>query len=142
MHITKKSGYGLIAMMELADREGGEEEFISTAEISDKYNLPRPFLEKIMGELRKGELVEVKRGRGGGYGLKEEPSSITVRQIVAALDGNNLAPVSCLGNNGKGDCPLESFCPALGLWEDVQNRLDDILTSYSLQDLLENGKFE
>ncbi|MFW6006211.1 MAG: RrF2 family transcriptional regulator [Candidatus Bipolaricaulota bacterium] len=134
MRVTKKSGYGLVAMTELAQNFG--DTHISTKKISEKYELPRPFLEKIMRELKNSGLVEVKRGRGGGYELAEKPKDISVKAIIAVLEESKLAPVNCLLPEGDDPCPLEDNCPTLEVWKAIYEKFLGVLQSFTLADLL------
>lgn len=134
MRVTKKSGYGLVAMTELAQNFNNSH--ISTKKIAEKYELPQPFLEKIMRELKDAELVEVKRGRGGGYELAEKPRDISVKSVVSVLEESKLAPVNCLLPEGNNSCPLEDNCPTLGVWKVIYEQFLDVLQSFTLADLL------
>ena len=134
MRVTKKSGYGLVAMAELAQNFGNSH--LSTKEIAERYDLPRPFLEKIMRELKDAELVKVKRGRGGGYQLAEEPKEISVKSVISVLEENNLAPVNCLLPDNGDPCPLEKDCPTLDVWQAIYDKFLDVLQSFTLADLL------
>ena len=134
MRITKKSGYGLIAIVKLADNYGLEP--VSTRELSEKYDLPRPFLEKILRKLKGEELVEVKRGRNGGYMLFRKPSEISLKEVVGTLENGNTAPVSCLLSGEKGNCHLKNRCPTEEVWEEVNEKIDSILKSINLSDLI------
>lgn len=133
MRVTKKSGYGLIAMAELADSYNSR--FTSTTEIANKYDLPQPFLEKIMRELKNAGLVGVKRGRNGGYELEKPPEEISIKDVVFILEDDSLAPVSCLSPSRNGDCHLESDCPTLMIWSTIQEEFSKVLSSFTLSDL-------
>ncbi len=135
MRVTKKSGYGLVAMTELAQKF--DTTFLSTKEIAQKYELPQPFLEKIMRELKDADLVEVKRGRGGGYELASRPEEISVKTVVSVLEENSLAPVNCLLPGNEDPCPLEGNCPTLKAWEAIYEKFLKVLQSFSLADLLD-----
>jgi Rrf2 family protein len=134
MRVTKKSGYGLVAMTELAQNFG--DTYVSTKDIAEKYELPRPFLEKIMRELKDAELVEVKRGRGGGYELAEEPKEISVKAIISVLEESKLAPVNCLLPDEEDPCPLEDNCPTLDVWKAIYDKFLKVLRSFTLEDML------
>ena len=134
MRVTKKSGYGLVAMSELAQNFGNSH--LSTKDIANKYDLPRPFLEKIMRELKDAELVEVKRGRGGGYELAKEPENISVESVVSVLEESKLAPVNCLLPDEEDPCPLEENCPTLAVWKAIYEEFIEVLQSFSLADLV------
>jgi Rrf2 family protein len=134
MRVTKKSGYGLVAMTELAQNFG--DTYVSTKDIAEKYELPRPFLEKIMRELKAAELVEVKRGRGGGYELAEKPKEISVKAVISVLEESQLAPVNCLLPDEEEPCPLEDNCPTLDVWKAIYEKFLEVLQSFTLEDLL------
>lgn len=134
MRVTKKSGYGLVAMAELARNH--DSTYLSTKEIADKYELPQPFLEKIMRELKDAELVEVKRGRGGGYELSSRPGEISIESVISVLEESSLAPVNCLMPNEGKPCPIEDNCPTLEIWEVIYERFTEVLESFTLADLI------
>ena len=135
MRVTKKSGYGLVAMTELAQHF--DSSFLSTKRIAEKYDLPQPFLEKIMRELKNAGLVRVKRGRGGGYELAREPEDISIETIISNLEEGSLAPVNCLLPEEHNPCPLEDNCPTLELWKVIYKKFLVVLESFTLEDLLE-----
>ncbi|MFB6291142.1 MAG: Rrf2 family transcriptional regulator [Candidatus Bipolaricaulia bacterium] len=135
MRVTKKSGYGLVAMTELAQNFEGTH--VSTKKIADKYDLPRPFLEKIMRELKDAELVEVKRGRGGGYELAEEPRDISVKSVISVLEESKLAPVNCLLPKEDEPCHLEDNCPTIEVWKAIYEKFLKVLQSFTLADMAE-----
>lgn len=134
MRITKKSGYGLVAMAELAQKY--DSTYLSTKEIADRYELPQPFLEKIMRELKDAELVEVKRGRGGGYELSSKPREISIKRVISVLEDGSLAPVNCLLPDEGQPCPLENHCPTLEVWEVIYEKFTEVLESFTLADLV------
>lgn len=133
MRVTKKSGYGLVAMTELAQEF--DSNFLSTKKIAAKYDLPQPFLEKIMRELKDAGLVEVKRGRGGGYELSKEPEEISIESVISVLEDGTLAPVDCLLPENDDPCPLRDNCPTLKMWEVIYDRFLVVLQSFTLADL-------
>ncbi|MFW6049239.1 MAG: RrF2 family transcriptional regulator [Candidatus Bipolaricaulota bacterium] len=135
MRVTKKSGYGLVAMTELAQKF--DSSFLSTKRIANKYDLPQPFLEKIMRELKDAGLVEVKRGRGGGYELSKQPEEISIESVISVLEDGSLAPVDCLLPDGNDPCPLRDNCPTLQLWKVIYKKFLIVLQSFTLADLLE-----
>ena len=83
--LTKKSKYGLKAVLELAEEAGRGPVLVS--ELADRQRLPRKFLEAILLELKRHGLLQSKKGRGGGYFLSRKPADITVGQVIRVLDG-------------------------------------------------------
>jgi Rrf2 family protein len=106
---------------------------VSIGQLSAEHNIPEPFLEKIMQELREHGLVEATHGRGGGYLLKKRPSHISLREIVRALDGP-IALVTCLDPGLK--CAIEADCPTSSIWEIINRKLDAYLASFTLGDVM------
>ena len=69
MKLSTKSRYGIRAMLELALVEGDSP--IAISSIAQKQNIPEPYLEQLMGTLKKHDLVISTRGAQGGYRLSK-----------------------------------------------------------------------
>ena len=102
MKISTKGRYGLRLMVELAlvyrQRLLPLKEVAKNQDISDKY------LEQIIAPLGKSGLVVSVRGAQGGYALSRDPSEITVRDVLRAVEGG-MALVDCLGDG----CERKAF---------------------------------
>lgn len=131
MHLTRKSSYGLIAALELANRPASGP--VSAGAIAGKYALPSPFVEKILHQLKASGLVASQKGRGGGYTLTADPATLSVRRILEAL-GESLDLVGCLGPEPA--CHLVPTCPTKQAWERADRRFKELLDSISLRDFL------
>jgi Rrf2 family protein len=130
--LTNKGKYGLKAMVHLAGLEPGKPALV--ADIAVANDIPKKFLDAILGELRTAGLVHSKKGRGGGYVLAKRPAQIMVGDIVRALDGP-LAPIACAS---KGyyrrcdDCPTEGNCTVRLMMLEVRNSIAAVLDNRSL----------
>jgi Rrf2 family protein len=89
MRISQKGLYALQALTLLARRY--EEGAIKIRDIAYEENLPEPFLELILLELKNARIVESARGAKGGYRLRRPPSEIFLSEIIRTIDGP-LAP--------------------------------------------------
>ena len=92
MNITKKHQYGLAAMTQLGfffDQGPVQLRFIS-----DKAKVPHAFLEQLILDLKKAQLVKSTRGAKGGYQLALSPRDISVEAIFSAID-----PLVCDANS-------------------------------------------
>ena len=78
--LSKKSKYGLKAVLALAEESGRGPVLIS--ELADRQRLPRKFLEAILLELKRHGILQSKKGKGGGYFLRRDPSEITLGQVI------------------------------------------------------------
>lgn len=84
MHITARADYALRAVCELAERLP---DHITRGELAAGQHIPGKFLESILGDLRRAGLLESQRGASGGYRLARDPATITLADIIRAIDG-------------------------------------------------------
>ncbi len=84
MQISAKSDYAVRAMLELA-MHGPE--LVKADLLISHQGLPRKFVEAILAELRRANLVRSQRGAEGGYALARPPSKIALGAIIRAVDG-------------------------------------------------------
>jgi Rrf2 family protein len=139
MMFSTKAEYGVRVMAHLA-REGGDVP-ISLAVIAEAEGLPLAYLEHLVARLRRAELVESRRGARGGYSLARPAESITMAEVVQALEGE-IAPIECItaGADGALVCardgtPGHDPCPTKLLWTRVQGSIVRTLTDMTLAEL-------
>ena len=85
MRFSIKVQYGLQALLELAENYGQGP--VGIASIARRERIPVRFLEQLLLSLKKRGLAESVRGKQGGYSLKRSPASISLLEVVEALDG-------------------------------------------------------
>lgn len=108
--LSRKTKYALRAALYLAHE--AKRGSILIAEISEKEKIPMKFLELILLELKHEGILVSKKGRGGGYSLARAPESITVGDVIRAIQGT-LALVPCLVETNPEkceDCLDEAIC--------------------------------
>ena len=137
MQVSQKSQYTLRALFELAKRQGGEP--ATVAEIADAQAIPRRFLELIFLDLRSRGLIESRRGSQGGYVLTASPETITVGDIIRAIDGS-LSPVKCLVGRSEEHCRLRNRCVFLSVWQRAQKAMEEVYDNTTLQDLIDDER--
>jgi len=97
--------------------------------------MPVGYLEQLAMPLRRAGLIEGTRGAHGGYQLARPPASLTVGQVVRALEGD-VAPVECLTvDYVTGTCVREPDCLSRPVWRRVKESIDQALDSLTLADL-------
>ena len=84
MRVSARADYAVRALSELAARSG---ESMTAESIARAQGIPLKFLLGILGELRRAGLVRSQRGPAGGYLLDRDPSSITIADVMRAVDG-------------------------------------------------------
>jgi Rrf2 family protein len=133
--LTKKSKYGLKAMLMLAEESGHGP--VLVADLADRQHLPKKFLEAILLELKRHGLLHSKKGRGGGYLLGRAPDAITVGQIIRVLEGP-LALVPCVSQTAYmrcEECQDEKTCGVRLAMKDVRDATAEILDHMTLAGL-------
>src|SRR5690242_3230559 len=108
LQLTKRTEYGLIAMVHMVDR--GDEP-VSAREIGERYPIPRRLLAEVLKDLCRAELVESQRGAAGGYSLARAPESITVGDIVEALEGRPaISNCETSSPHRNAECEMQPTC--------------------------------
>lgn len=133
--LTKKGKYGLKAMVHLAGHLPGEATLVS--EIAEANQIPKKFLDTILGELRNAGFVNSKKGKGGGYTLARSAHEIRVGHIVRVLDGP-LAPIQCASTTSYrrcDDCVDESRCAVRLIMLEARNAISSVLDNRTLAEM-------
>ena len=140
MIFTTKAEYGVRFLIQLGMRGGGSP--VSLKAIAEAEGLPLAYLERIVALLRKAALVESTRGAHGGYRLSRPAESITMDEVVLALEGA-VAPMSCFVDDSQDGRVLCSHvddrghaCATKLLWTRVQGGVIKALAHTTLAELV------
>ena len=134
MRITTWAEYGLICALHLAKRAG--EGPITGREIAAGERLPADYVEQILLRLRRAGLVNSTRGARGGYSLSRVPEEISVRDVIAASELGTF-DLHCITHPvGEERCAESQSCSIRPVWMMLQRKIDDVLESVHLGDLL------
>ena len=135
MKVSTKSRYGVAAMVDLAQHFG--EGPVALRCVAERQQVSEHYLEQLVSSLRKAGYVRSIRGAQGGYVLAKDPSSITVGDIVRAMEGP-IAPVDCLLSE-KGPrnpyCNKTDACIRRDIWRKMGDSITQTLDSISLENL-------
>jgi Rrf2 family transcriptional regulator, cysteine metabolism repressor len=108
----------------------------SLAEIAAEEDLPRAYLEQLVINLREAGLVTSTRGAHGGYELARPPESITMAEVLRALEGP-VAPMLCASEDpAHVGCDRSARCTVNVLWVRVRDAVTGALDSMTLADLV------
>lgn len=99
--LSKKTQYAFKALSYLAEHSTKGPVLIAT--IANKKKIPLKFLENILLELKKADLLESKKGKGGGYYFKVAPDQITLATIMRLIEGP-IALLPCVSLNFYEKC--------------------------------------
>ncbi len=85
MRVSAKSDYALRALIEIAAQADGTA--LSAEELGRRQDIPRGFLQAILADLRRADIVLSLRGQAGGWRMARDPESVTVADVIRAVDG-------------------------------------------------------
>jgi len=109
---------------------------VHSRDIAERQDISIKYLEKLIRELRRGGLIESRRGPQGGHMLAKAPSDITVGDIVRIMecppkyDDCVCADTECM------DCPQSGDCLTRDIWVETTRFLFEKLDSFIIGDLL------
>jgi Rrf2 family cysteine metabolism transcriptional repressor len=140
MLFSTKAEYGVRLMVELGRQPGSAP--VSLSAVAEAERLPLSYLEHLVAKLRNAGLVSSTRGAHGGYRLAQPAETITLDEVVEALEGQ-IAPMECFHETPEGKvlCSHESdgdhACATKLLWTRVQGGVTKALAGTTLAELVE-----
>jgi Rrf2 family protein len=133
--LTKKAKYGLKALVRLAKAEPGRPALV--ADVAEAEQIPKKFLDAILGELRNAGFVHSKKGKGGGYALARPAKEISIGAVIRVLDGP-LAPIPCASKTVYrrcDDCVDEQHCAVRMVMLQVREAIAGVLDKTTLEEM-------
>jgi Rrf2 family protein len=128
LELGRRADYAVRAAVDLA-RHRGDRGRRKAREIAQAAGIPASFVPQILAQLVRAGIVSSVTGAGGGYALAEDPTGISLLDIVVAVDGD-LASTRCVLRSGA--CSREGICAVHGPWTRAQTALRDELDRTSL----------
>ena len=136
MRVTTWTEYSLIIVLHLARQAKDAVEPVAARELSESERLPGDYVEQILLRLRRAGLVESVRGAKGGYLLARDPGAISVRDVMSASERQTFE-VNCDSHPVDAErCSPGSTCSIRPVWHALQQRVDELLASITLADLM------
>ncbi len=105
MRLSHLADYAVVLMTAAARREPGER--LSATALAEETGVPLPTAQKLMGQLASAGLLTSARGAGGGFALARPAASISLADVVEAVEGP-IAMTVC--SEGRTDCALDAHC--------------------------------
>lgn len=132
--LSKKSQYAFKALSYLVEKRDQGPLLIS--DISEMKKIPLKFLENILLHLKKAGILESKKGKGGGYFLKEKPEEVSLARIIRLVNGP-IAMLPCVSLNFYQKCDNcnEDHCSLHDVLIEVRDASLKILETKTLMDL-------
>jgi len=127
MKISTKGRYGLRALIDICIYSSSD--MVTVKSISERQGISERYLEQIFSSLRKGGIINAKKGAQGGYFLAKSPREFTIGDILSVLEGDLL-----LIDIEKDENEIENFMSE-NLWNVINNKISAFFNSITLEDL-------
>ena len=133
--LSKKSQYAFKALTYLTEKY--EKGPVLISEISKKKKIPLKFLENILLELKKADILDSKKGKGGGYFLKQRPDKVKVATVIRLVNGP-IAMLPCVSLYFYERCKNcnEKHCGLHDMMIEVRDATLNIVENRTLKDLI------
>lgn len=131
MKISAKSDYAVRASCELAGAEPGKP--IKAETLAQLQGIPSNFLENILSSLRNSGIVRAQRGAVGGYFLSRPAETISLADIIRAVDG----PLAAVRGEAPEDQKYSGAASKVAdIWVAVRASMRLVLEETTLADLV------
>lgn len=136
MLVSTKGRYALRLMVRIAQLESRGR--VALREVSEHEGISLKYLEQLARPLVQAGLLRSVRGKGGGYALVNDPSTVKVGDVLRAVEGTT-APVACRALEEGAMCPRESSCATVRFWEGLGEAIERYVDGATLADLVFPG---
>jgi Rrf2 family iron-sulfur cluster assembly transcriptional regulator len=130
MRLTTKGRFAVTAMIDIALHSGDGP--VTLAGVADRQHISLSYLDQLFGKLRRRGLVDSVRGPGGGYSLARDAASVSVADIILAVD----EPIDATSCGGEENCHEDKRCMTHDLWAGLNKHIHTYLAQISLEQLI------
>ena len=132
MRLSSLADYAVV-ILSAAARHCGARGRLNATLLADETGVPLPTVQKLVSKLSAAGLIETLRGTGGGVRLARPPATITLADVIEAVEGP-IAMTACV-EHGAHDCCIEENCRVRPHWNVVNGAVRDALAGVSLATL-------
>ena len=130
MIISSKGKYGLVALMDICLYSRSEA--VTLKSVSKRQDISERYLEQIFSILKKGGIINSKKGAQGGYFLARTAADITVGEILNILEGD-LKIVSPREERTDIECFMQK-----NIWNNINRQIEEYFDSVTLEALVKD----
>jgi Rrf2 family protein len=130
VRVSAKTDYAVRALLELTVAGDGP---VKGERLAEAQAIPLKFLENILTDLRHAGIIRAQRGAEGGYWLARDPSSVTVGEIIRAVDG----PLASVRGEAPEDVAYEGAAENLRtVWVALRASMRSVVDEITLEDVV------
>ena len=129
MNLSKTSKYAFRILVHMAK---DEKALNSAHQLHKDIDVPERYLRRLLTDLSKSGFIKSTQGRQGGFTFARDISTITLLQIVKAVDGLKSLNECILGYE---TCQFNYSCPMHDVWEETKLKVIETLSTTSLKDI-------
>jgi Rrf2 family protein len=134
VRVSAKVDYAIRALAELAASQPGRP--VTSERLADAQGIPPKFLENILLELRRSEIVASQRGAEGGYTLARPAADVSLADVIRAVEG----PIASVRGSRPDEVAYTGAAAALtDVWLELRASMRGVLEGTSLADLVERS---
>jgi len=134
LKLSKKAEYALMAAKYMALKNSLG--FSTAREISESYQIPYQLVSKVLQNLVKSDIAISAKGVNGGFSLARKANSISLIDIIRAVE-TNFKIVDCMQlNSSSADCKHFDCCKIKDPLAEVQRKIDKVFTETLLVQIL------
>lgn len=130
MRVTTKSDYALRALIELANE--ADDRAVTADELGRRQDIPHNFLQTILGDLRKADILIAQRGQSGGWRLAKPAETVTIADVIRAVDGPLVSVYGVRPESVSYNGRAEVLKP---VWIATRDALREVLESVTIDQL-------
>lgn len=138
LRLSKLTDYAVVVLLRLdaphRDDAGRDDAGVQTSPgIAVATGIPEPTVAKVLKHLSQSGLVSATRGARGGYRLAKPLGTISVADVISAIDGP-IALTACVEGSASA-CDVEGLCAVRGRWDLVNDAIRRSLADITLADM-------
>ena len=132
MLFTKSTAYTLQALIELSKYEKP----VDVNTLSDKTDIPKPFLAKLLQNLSKKNIIKSFKGIHGGFKLAKRPEEIKIIDLFKAIEDKESLVFYCSSDSKNCTRDRSGICSTFPFFSFLEKEIEEIIDKYTLEDVI------
>ncbi len=132
MLFTKSTAYALQALIELSSYDKP----VDVNTLSEKTDIPKPFLAKLLQNLSKKNVIKSYKGIHGGFLLTKKPEEIKILDIFKTIEDKDSLVFYCSSSSQNCTRERSSICSTMPFFNRLENEIETIIDKYTLADVI------